>query len=324
MVNYKYILAAGTAVLLPISVAADTCSTLPSCASIGFTYSAADCGKLKKLKCPFGDAYFCSGNNCKSVSVSSTEKCTKYCEEDKNVCVEKRPMTCSELLLANNCQRYNNGSTISGTISRDICLFGTVKQSTGYGSSLTFTQMTAYDAGKRWSVCESEMTGRAKLDLNYASITNYATFYTDLDLDSITYSPQGSSQNWSASFYGNTRIRVTWQGSTVWTGSLNLNFSGNYSTGTKTKNKVVIGCVPVGDRWRPSECNVNINTSYADVTYCGMIDNSYSPVMCGSGGYDSTCYGENKITCNGGYDPSGDYGTCQEENSWGYCDTYWN
>ena len=77
MVNYKYIFAVGASVLLPISVAADTCSTLPTCESIGFTYSAGDCGKLKKLKCPFGDAYFCSGTNCKSVSVSSTEKCTK-------------------------------------------------------------------------------------------------------------------------------------------------------------------------------------------------------------------------------------------------------
>ena len=51
MVNYKYILAAGTAVLLPASVAADVCGELPTCESLGFTYTAADCGTLKKLKC---------------------------------------------------------------------------------------------------------------------------------------------------------------------------------------------------------------------------------------------------------------------------------
>lgn len=320
MVNYKYILAAGTAVLLPASVAADTCSTLPSCESIGFTYSAADCGTLKKLKCPFGDAYFCSGSNCKSVSVSSTEKCTKYCEEDKNICVEKRAMTCSELLSANNCTRYNHNSTISGTISRDICVFGTVKQATGYGSSLTFTQMNVYDAGLRFPVCESEMTGRAKLDLGSVSITNYASFYTDLDIDNITYDPAGSSRNWSANFYGNTRIRVTWQGNTVWSGTLRLNFQGRYNNGTTTKttNEVVIGCVPVGDRWRPSTCDVDISHYAADVTYCGMIDSNYGG-MCGSGGSDTTCYGEVNINCDeGGYES-----TCKE-SAYGYCNYYWN
>ena len=325
MVNYKYIFAVGASVLLPISVAADTCSTLPTCESIGFTYSAGDCGKLKKLKCPFGDAYFCSGTNCKSVSVSSTEKCTKWCEEDKNICVEKRAMTCSELLSANNCTRYNHNSTISGTISRDICVFGTVKQATGYYSSLTFTQVNVYDAGLRFPACESEMTGRAKLDLGYIKITNYASFYTDLDIDSITYSPQGSTNNWHANFYGNTRIRVMWQGSTTWGGTLNLYFQGrrNATSGitTKTTNQVVISCVAVGDRWSPSQCNVNIDNYDADVTYCGMVESS--TMSCGSGGYDTQCYGENVITCNDGYSDN-TYGVCKEENSYGYCSYYWN
>lgn len=328
MLNYKYILAAGTAMLIPVTVAADTCSTLPSCASIGFTYSAADCGTLKKLKCPFGDAYFCSGSNCKSVSLNAnTEVCTKYCEEDRNVCVEKRPMTCSELLSKNNCTRYNNGSTISGTISKDICLFGTVKQATGsYSSSLSFVQMNAYDAGLRWPACESEMTGRAKLDLNYASIKNHASFYTDLDLNSITYSPQGTTQNWSGNFYGNTRIKIDWQSSTVWNGDLSLTFQGRYDGNgnyTKTTNTVVIRCQPAGDRWNPSKCNVHINNYYADVTYCGMIGSDYMG-SCGSGSSDTTCYGENNITCNSDYYGGEQYGTCKEDNGYGYCEYYWN
>ena len=64
MKNYKYILAAGTAILLPVSVAADTCGTLPSCASIGFTTPSSSlsskCKDKTYLKCPFGDYYFCS------------------------------------------------------------------------------------------------------------------------------------------------------------------------------------------------------------------------------------------------------------------------
>lgn len=318
MLNYKYILAAGTAMLIPVTVAADTCSTLPKCADIGFTYTADDCGKLKKLKCPFGDAYFCSGSNCKSVSLNAnTEVCTKWCEEDKNVCVEKRPMTCSELLSKNNCTRYNNGATISGTISRDICLFGTVKQGTGYSSTPDFTQMIAWDAGLRWPVCESEMTGRAKLDLNYAKITNHASFYTDVEIDQISYSPQGSTYNWSANFYGNTTLRVTWQGSTVWTGDLGLYFSGRYDGAgnyTKTTNKVTINCEGASDsQWNPTECNVNISAYYADVTYCGT---STSSNMCGS--YNGSCYGEPKITCQTDYYGSSDeYGSCKEESDYG-------
>lgn len=317
MLNYKYILAAGTAILIPVTVAADTCSTLPSCADIGFTYSATDCGTLKKLKCPFGDAYFCSGSNCKSVSLNAnTEVCTKYCEEDKNVCVEKRPMTCSELLSKNNCTRYNNGATIFGTISRDICLFGTVKQGTGYSSTPDFTQMTVWDAGLRWPVCESEMTGRAKLDLSYANITNFATFYTDLELDSITYSPQGSSQNWSANFYGNTKLRVNWQGNSAWSGELHLSFAGRYDNASgkyiKTTNGVTINCQGASNSsWNPTQCNVSISHHYADVVYCGM---SSSSNMCGSSG---SCYGEPKINCQG-YTSSDEYGSCKEATGYEY------
>ncbi|MBQ7285551.1 MAG: hypothetical protein IJW72_04800 [Alphaproteobacteria bacterium] len=329
MVNYKYILAAVTAVLLPASVAADVCKELPTCDSLGFTYTATDCGTLKKLKCPFGDAYFCSGNNCKSVSVSSTEKCTKYCAEDTNVCIEKRAMTCSELLSANNCTRYNHNSTISGTISKDICLFGTVKQATGYGSSLTFTQMKAYDAGKRFPVCESEMTGRAKLDLGYISITNYVYFHTDVDIDSVTYSPQGSSRNWSAYFYGNTNITAEWQSSTSWSGTLHLGFFSEYDSATQeyeqTTNKVNIRCVASSSsQWSPSSCDVSIDAmDGAYVEYCGYVDTSSGMCYDGSG-YNSGCYGEVNINCYGYSEYDSNSESCKDLNeNYGYCDMYY-
>ncbi len=318
MVNYKHILAVGTAVLLPASVAAVPCGQLPTCDSLGFTYSAADCGTLKKLKCPFGDAYFCSGSNCKSVSVSNTEKCTKYCEEDKNVCVEKRAMTCSELLNAFDCYRYNHNSTISGTISKDICVFGTVTQATGYSSSLTFTQMTVWDAGKRFPACESEMTGRAKLDLRSASITNYATFRTDLDLDSITYSPQNSAQRWNAAFFGNTNIKVTYASSRTWSGQLNISFYGTNDT-NRTENQVVIECEPAGTRWSPSTCDISIDNWNADVTYCSYLGSSIN--NCDDGSSDSTCYADIDITC--GMDDYDENGTCNNQNDRGYCNLNW-
>ena len=314
MKNYKYILAAGTAILLPVSVAADTCGTLPSCASIGFTYSAADCGNLKKLKCPFGDAYFCSGSDCKSVSVDpKTEKCTKYCESDKNICVEKRAMTCSELLTANSCTRYNDGATISGNISRDICVFGTVKQATGMNSSLTFTQTTVWDAGKRWAACKSEMKGTAKLDLGSIKIANNAVFYPAVDIDNIEYT-SSTSQNWSADFYGNTRIHVNYRPSSVQSSVLNLHFIGEWnianSNYNKTTNEVSISCYPQTNySGATSRCDVGIYEQGADVTYCGMVDYS----SCSN---SSMCRGQVNFNCS-----RTPFGSCTERS--GSCTTYW-
>ncbi|MBQ8661615.1 MAG: hypothetical protein IJ482_04740 [Alphaproteobacteria bacterium] len=71
MMNYKYILAAGAAILIPLTVQAETCGTLPSCATIGFDKTADDCAGRSKLKCPFGDAYFCS-ETCEELGYSNT------------------------------------------------------------------------------------------------------------------------------------------------------------------------------------------------------------------------------------------------------------
>ncbi|HCU59016.1 MAG TPA: hypothetical protein DIC64_03445 [Alphaproteobacteria bacterium] len=56
----KYILATAFA-LTPLSVyATANCEAVPNCAEIGFSYSAEQCAGVEKLKCPFGDYYFCS------------------------------------------------------------------------------------------------------------------------------------------------------------------------------------------------------------------------------------------------------------------------
>lgn len=283
--------------LTPAIVTAETCSTLPECSDLGFTYTSDQCGTLKKLKCPFDDdSYFCSGNPCNSVTVyPSTEVCTEYCEEDSNVCVAKRKLTCTELMSKNNCTKYANGSTISGTITGDICLLGTVTQATGYSSSLKFTKATVYDAGLRWpEACESEMTGRAKLDLNYASIESYAYFYTDIETSStITYAP---SNPWSATFGGNSTIRIEYQGNTVWMGTLNLSFY-TYDSDYETESTVLFYCSGASDsQWSPTSCDLNISNDYeyAKVNIC-TYDSAYSFAQtCSSG----TCYGEANATCN--------------------------
>lgn len=41
------------------NINAQTCGATPDCATLGFTYTTAQCGSLAKIKCPFADAYFC-------------------------------------------------------------------------------------------------------------------------------------------------------------------------------------------------------------------------------------------------------------------------
>ena len=52
------------ALMSPAVFATEQCEALPDCASIGYTFTAQECGSLLKIKCPFGDAYFCSKANC--------------------------------------------------------------------------------------------------------------------------------------------------------------------------------------------------------------------------------------------------------------------
>lgn len=50
---------------VPEAVLAFSCNTQPSCADLGYTYTAQQCGDIEKLHCPFGgDNYFCVKNTC--------------------------------------------------------------------------------------------------------------------------------------------------------------------------------------------------------------------------------------------------------------------
>lgn len=300
MFNYKSTLALGTMLLLPFSVFADTCATLPKCADLGFVNTADECGSLKKLKCPFGDAYFCSTNNCKSVKVGTLEKCTEYCADDKNVCVAKRAFTCAEA-LNHYCgyKIYEDGATISGTITGTICLKGTVTQATGYGSSLTFTQATVYDAGLLYDACEAEMTGRAKLDLNYVDIEG-GSFFVDVDIANSSFYP--SSSKVAPSFFGNSDITVYYYADTVWSNAYSPYFGiGGYGP-DEAESVLRVYCEGGStSQWSPAYCRVYVSNTYNyhKITVCG-IRGSNSSSACSSG----TCFNEFDVQCNGQSNPS--------------------
>ena len=58
----KYLLLASvvlTSAAVGGAYAAIDCSTPPSCSELGYDMTASECGSAAKLKCPFGDAYYC-------------------------------------------------------------------------------------------------------------------------------------------------------------------------------------------------------------------------------------------------------------------------
>lgn len=51
----------GLGVFMSITSAnAQTCGTAPTCESLGYDKTAADCEGIQNLKCPFGDKFFCN------------------------------------------------------------------------------------------------------------------------------------------------------------------------------------------------------------------------------------------------------------------------
>ncbi len=242
--NYNYFLpcfVSAAAILAAGGALAQQCVQAPSCAELGYTDSVADCTDNGVLYCPF-------------------DKSKVFCRQEDGSCER----TCDELLAENNCLRYNDGDTIRGTFHQDICLFGTVT-----GSSVTLNRATVWDAGKRWPVCESEMNGRAKLDLTTLSIRGTAIFHTDVDIDRISYT---RSQHWSAEFHGNTRMQVLIESDFSYTPALELDFYGELDeTGTsykKTTNEISLICSPECNANLSGRCEVDIYQQGADVTYC--------------------------------------------------------
>ena len=75
----KYLLLASvvlTGAAIGGAYASIDCSTLPSCSELGYSMTASECGNMSKLKCPFGEYYFCPTEleeakevNCESGSI---------------------------------------------------------------------------------------------------------------------------------------------------------------------------------------------------------------------------------------------------------------
>lgn len=279
-----------TLAILAVFMLPSIASAQPSCGSLGFTKRAPDCaGSQDILKCPTDlSAVFCVGSvdQCPSISVGNYEKCTKYCESDKNVCIEKREMTCDEYISKMNGRKIADGDSIGGTQTRNLYLMGKAQGSSGWGYQNKFVQISINDASEI-PACKAEGAKEAEFETNNITLEGGITFNVKSKINYVYFNPQGSSNNWSATFTKDSDIKVSFYANKTWATSLNLNFySNSYDQNKKTKNKVNIHCEGSdmgsgnGWQWDKPECNVNIMTHQAEVAYCKQEDNSIAKIEC--------------------------------------------
>ncbi|MBR2300253.1 MAG: hypothetical protein IJ870_06775 [Alphaproteobacteria bacterium] len=278
---YKYIVFSAL-VLMPVSGFAEAnCDDLPSCTSIGFIYSSSECGSLSKLKCPFGNYYFCSKSACTQVSLNTTtEYCTAYCSDTPSMCISKSYKSCSTtcsngLFCSSNSvgKLHEAGSTISSSSSNYITgkhyLYGDITQT----SPTYFQNAQIYSARKSYPLNCSSGTMYPKLKANsvYLSGSNN-TFEVNVDFGNIEYDSQYNA--WNASFNGKeNKLNITFRASTLTSNFIPLNFGG----GSEATSKV---CISVESNGAVSQMNPLTLSIYTNGTVKYYAKSSYFSVNC--------------------------------------------
>lgn len=161
MKNYrKYILWCGGAVYLLAGeqAAAMTCDVTPDCVALGFKVPAAEvkgkCNGQSRMKCPFGDFYFCS---------------EKKCEESDY------PYT------AANCTYSLGGSTCDDSLGKHYkeCIENCDTSKYPYTSSNCSYQLSGSSCtdgyGKHYSSCNNPCSGYGSYNTNYCA--SYSSCY---------------------------------------------------------------------------------------------------------------------------------------------------
>ncbi len=320
MLNYKYLLLAGglSLALIPENGRADTCSTLPNCTDIGFAYTAEQCGDLKKLKCPFGNSYFCSVTTCTPVTVASDEVCTKYCEKDASMCIEKRKLNCLEYVSKNKGIIFEeDGQPLSGTISNDIYLIGNVVAApdSSYSNPLTFKTIQIYDASEI-PACAEELQGRTAF-LTIPETSNFViegSAYFHVAADITMHHEQSFAPGFTATFGKDTKLYMKLWGTGNKKNGDKLIFQGYDivagAVGEETHNQLNLYCSPyqynAGDG-TTTYCSVDIEFNDAYVNLCQDLDRSYSNrwaawnTTCTGGREDSNGQWQENLSCDTDY-----------------------
>lgn len=259
--------------------AKESATAVPSCSELGYTKTSESCSGLPTIKCPTDTSMIFCASSCDSVSLGTYEVCTEYCSEDKNVCIAKRDMTCSEAISKNGGTMLADGATISGTKTGKFYLMGDVKSGT---SSLTLTQTTFYDAADI-PACAKEMGSKVgSLNLSYVYINSYSHFNVKTTIGGVYYSPQGTG--WWANFSKDADIKVQFHANSTFVTPLNINFT-NSTSDMNFKNdvKIKVFCEYSGSdtsSWNPPACNVSLGGYGADVQYCTVNQGATANVAC--------------------------------------------
>lgn len=302
MKNANITFIAVLATIFLVGTASTSKAQAPTCAELGYSKSASECGASKTIKCPTDTGKVFCVEKCPSVSVSKYEVCTKKCADDANVCIEKRNMTCNEYVQANNGELISDDATVSGTKTKNLYLMGTLKDVTGsnaYLNRIKLVQASVF-AAIDIPACKAEGAKEAFFNVSYLTIEGYSSFNVKTNIGYLYFSPS-SSTYWTATFTKDSNIKVNMSANSTWITSLTLYFDGNMNgDGKVTNNKVSITCEGMGsgDSWYKDKCNLDINNYYANVTYCKNYTGSNVELNVNCSNMDD---GNGSVTCKEDY-----------------------
>ncbi len=204
--------------LFPLNLAAEAnCDPTPSCADIGFPFTATQCGAIKKLKCPFSDDFFfCSITDCNQVTVNAlTQYCSEYCQDTPSMCVRAASRPCTSTgngLFATQPDHTSPGTLLQSnaspnSIGGNTYLLGPVTTSNVHSA-------TVYSAGEQFNAnCAASMNGTPELIMprGSGSMTGHNTFFVPVTIQGVlNYSGvPGNNDHWeSLDFRKGAKLRI--------------------------------------------------------------------------------------------------------------------
>lgn len=257
----------------------------------GYTKTAAECSGKTAIKCPFDTSkHYCGEDEpeCPAVTVGEYDTCTKYCETDSKICIEKVALTCKEfieknngILVAQSLPPVGTMENSSYVIKQDLYLVGEVRDWTSYEHGFTFDNINVYDAGESYAECKGLMESPAGASLTIEGdnfkIANSVSFHVPANVK-ISHD-ESFFPAFTADFWKESHVWLDIQGALSEIEWPKITFHGKASSPEATKNLLYMSCGPYiynAGSEKTSYCGADISFSDASVDVCQSMEECYS------------------------------------------------
>ncbi len=322
----KVLLGCSTAlfsVVLPASAESGVvCSPMPDCTSLGYIMSEEDCTEDSiKVACPTNTSkFFCKAAPvCPAVVVGEYDTCTKYCETDSSVCIEKAAISCEEFVEKNNGILVAQSLPPLGTmenyayvIKNDLYLLGEVKDwTTQYERGFVFDNINIYDAGEAYAECKELMQSPDGASLYVTGdnfrIANSVSFHVPADVK-ITHD-ESMYPAFKADFWKTSKVFLDIAGALREIEWPKITFHGDANSPEAVSNLVYMSCGPYiynAGSEKTSYCGADIAFNDTAVDVCQSMEECYKYTSrwcswrgsCIGGRKDSSGQWEDNVPCD--------------------------